>query len=147
MEIDKQIRSLRRDEMKLDAHLLEYFISTDLMKLNQLISEKQLKIALTKSNSSIHMVGGSQATLLGFNHMIQRRFSSGQCAINSQSPLDLVKFEEFLKGKQVELKTSELERKQMIRVTNKSVVCAGERSLVDEWLIQIRKYIDENNVS
>ena len=149
INVCQALATIRKEALEVSAYLLDYFIATDMIKLNQIIKEHQLKILLVKSNQSILMIGIDEVTLNIFKQIIQNKFTYGIFHLNNPSLQELVatkRFEEFLQFKQIEMNIAEQERKQMIRVINKAIVCIGEIHLVNDWLTHINKFIDFNTV-
>ena len=150
IKISQTLATIRKEVLETSPHLLDYFISTDMIKLNQIIKEQPLKILLIRSNQSIYMIGNDESTLSSFKQMVQSQFKNGIFHLNNQSLQELFatkRFEEFLQSKQIEMNISEQDRKQMIRVTNQAIVCIGEIYSVNEWLNHINTFIDYNTVS
>ena len=148
-KIDQIIDSIQRKEMDIEpCSLIEYFISSDLIKLNRLVEYNELKIMLNKSERFIYAIGTNESDFEELNQLISSRFCTQEYIID-KSLIDLVKsrkFEESVEKRQIELNIPEEERKSMIRITDREIVCTGETHLIDELMVHFSAYLDGNKV-
>lgn len=146
-KIDQIIDSIERKELEIELRsLIKYFISTDLSKLNQLVEENGLKVMLNKSDESIQMIGTSESDFEELKQLISSRFSTKEYIID-RSLTGLIrsrKFEESVEKKRIELSIPEKEIK--IDYVDHGISCTGEKHLVDEILIHVNKFMEENKV-
>ena len=146
-KIDQIIDSIERKELEVEPKsLAEYLKSTDLSKLNQLVEENELKIMFNKSDESIQMIGTRESDFVELKRLITSRFCTQEQIID-ESLIYLIrsrKFQESVEKKRIELNIPEKEIK--IDYVDHGISCSGEKHLVDEILIHINKFMEENKV-
>jgi hypothetical protein len=103
---------------------------------------------LNKSERFIYAIGTNESDFEELNQLISSRFCTQEYIID-KSLIDLVKsrkFEESVEKRQIELNIPEDERKSMIRITDREIICTGETYLIDELMVHFSAYLDGNKV-